>query len=56
MIPAKSYGSLNDQNQWTGLIGQISRNEVDFCVMDLTILFSRTQVKFLIRFNFKALI
>jgi hypothetical protein len=45
MIPATSYGSLSDKNQWTGLVGMVARNEVDFSVMDLTISLSRSEVK-----------
>ncbi len=37
-------GLLNDQNEWTGLIGMVARNEVDFTVMDLTIMSSRLKV------------
>lgn len=37
-------GLLNDQNEWTGLIGMVERNEVDFTVMDLTIMSSRLKV------------
>jgi hypothetical protein len=47
MIPAKKYGSLNDEKQWTGLVGMVSNNEVDFGINDLTIVLSRSQVNML---------
>ncbi len=47
MVPAKNYGALNDENQWTGLIGMIAKNEIDFSLMDQTILKSRTEVNIL---------
>jgi hypothetical protein len=45
-IPTAKYGSLNSKKQWTVLVGMVSRSEVDFGVMDLTILFSRAQVSY----------
>jgi hypothetical protein len=45
MIPTTKYGSLNDKGQWSGLVGMVARSEVDFSVMDLTIMFSRMQVQ-----------
>jgi hypothetical protein len=44
LIPIEMTGLLNDQNEWTGLIGMVARNEVDFTVMDLTIMSSRLKV------------
>jgi hypothetical protein len=44
MISTSSYGSLNNQKQWTGLMGMVARNEVDFSFMDFTTLYSRSQV------------
>ncbi len=45
LIPTATTGSLNNQNNWTGLIGMIARNEVDFSVNDLTVLLSRSKVR-----------
>ena len=45
MIPSTKYGSLDEKKQWSGLVGMVERSEVDFGVMDLTILFSRTKVQ-----------
>jgi hypothetical protein len=41
------YGNLNETNgKWNGIIGMLQRKEVDFTIMDLTILAERSQVKF----------
>ncbi len=44
LIPIEMTGLLNDENEWTGLVGMVAKNEVDFTVMDLTILSSRLKV------------
>jgi len=49
MVPSKAttYGEYNkSQAQWTGLIGELRRNEVDFIVTDMSILIDRAQVYF----------
>ena len=38
------FGSLNSNNEWTGQIGMVHRNEVDFSVMDITVMYERAQV------------
>ncbi len=39
------YGNLNETNgKWNGIIGMLQRKEVDFTLMDLTILAERSQV------------
>jgi hypothetical protein len=39
-------GSMDKDGQWTGQIGMINRKEVDFSVMDITVLYERSKVKF----------
>jgi ionotropic glutamate receptor len=38
------YGSSNEIGQWNGLIGLLSRNELDLCITDLTITSARDRV------------
>jgi len=47
MVPAEDmkFGSLNETNgKWNGIIGMLQRKEVDFSLMDLTVLPERSQV------------
>jgi hypothetical protein len=39
-----AFGTLDSKNQWTGQIGMVHRNEVDFSVMDITVTYERAQV------------
>ena len=39
-----SYGSLSEDGNWTGLIGLLDRNEADFAINDLSVVFDRAQV------------
>jgi hypothetical protein len=38
------FGSLESNNEWSGQIGMVHRNEVDFSVMDITVMYERSQV------------
>ena len=56
LIPSTDgiYGSLDRiSGQWTGQIGQLQRKEIDFSIMDLTILLNRAMVWFFAHFIFK---
>jgi hypothetical protein len=47
MVPTKDmkYGSFNETSgKWNGIIGMLQRKEIDFSLMDLTILAERSQV------------
>ena len=39
-----TYGSLDEDGNWGGLVGMVARKEVHFCVTDLTVLYERAQV------------
>jgi len=55
MVPSKEMkiGSLNETNgKWNGIIGMLQRKEVDFSLMDLTVLPERSQVVALFKKSF----
>ncbi len=55
MVPAEDmkFGSLNETNgKWNGIIGMLQRKEVDFSLMDLTVLPERSQVVALFKKSF----
>jgi hypothetical protein len=41
----EAYGKLNQSKQWTGQIGLVQRGEIDFSIMDITMLLERSQVQ-----------
>jgi hypothetical protein len=46
LVPSKNgkYGIKTKNNEWTGQIGLVQRNELDLSIMDLTVLFERSKV------------
>ena len=44
---ATSYGEYNESiGEWTGVIGELKRNEINFTVTDMSILLDRAQVAY----------
>ena len=57
LIPSTDdiYGSLDRiSGQWKGQIGQLQRKEIDFSIMDLTVLLDRAMVWFFAHFIFRS--
>ena len=45
--PYSSYGEYNESiGEWTGVIGELKRNEINFTVTDMSILLDRAQVAY----------
>jgi len=44
-----SFGILNQNNTWTGQIGFVHRNEVNFTIMGLTVTPERAEVCIIIK-------
>jgi len=46
VLPCDSrYGdSINGTKNWNGIIGMLQRNEVDFSLMDLSVVLERAEV------------
>jgi hypothetical protein len=38
------FGILNESNMWTGIVGSVQRNEVNFTIMGLTVTPERAEV------------
>ena len=43
--PDGTYGIINEQGNWTGIIGALARDEVDLSIADLAITTPRTLVE-----------
>ena len=43
------YGKLDQSKQWNGQIGLVQREEIDFSIMDLTVLLERSEVQSIYR-------
>ena len=41
--PDDSYGVMDDEGNWTGLVGMLQNNEADICINDLTITMERAK-------------
>jgi hypothetical protein len=44
MSPDDSYGVLDEDGNWTGLVGMLHNNEADICINDMTITMERAKV------------
>ena len=42
--PDGIYVTQNKRNEWNGQIGLLEKNELDFSIMDLTVLLERSKV------------
>ena len=45
----EKYGKLVQSKQWNGQIGLVQREEIDFSIMDLTVLLERSEVQSIYR-------
>ena len=44
MSPDDSYGVLDEDGNWTGLVGMLHNNKADICINDMTITMERAKV------------